>query len=55
MKTVETKTSTGGLMIEYFNADGSRQRLVHRAGKAYSGKMAQMEARERLQERKNRK
>jgi len=52
MKQVKTVTSTGGLMIEYFNDQDQRQRVVHTAGKAYSGKMAQMDARERNKQRK---
>lgn len=55
MKQIETVTSTGGMMTEYFDQQGQRQRVVHRAGRAYSGKMAQIEARERAAKNRVRK
>lgn len=55
MKTRETHTHTGGVMIEHFDQDGHRVRVVHMAGKSYSGAMAQIEAREANQKRKLRK
>lgn len=37
----ETRTSnSGGTITEYFDHNGNRQRLVHIAGNAYSGKTA---------------
>ena len=44
MKTVQTASSTVGTITEYFNKEGKRERVVHTAGKAYSGKIAQQEA-----------
>jgi hypothetical protein len=44
MKQVQTKSSTGGTITEFFNAAGVRTKVVHTAGKAYSGKIAQQEA-----------
>lgn len=38
MKVVESRSSTGGLIKEYFNQDGQRVRVVHTAGNSYSGK-----------------
>jgi hypothetical protein len=43
MKKIETRSSTGGLKTEYFNAAGVRVRVTHAAGRAYSGKIAQAE------------
>lgn len=43
MKQVQTQSSTGGTITEFFNAQGVRVRVVHSAGKAYSGKIAQQE------------
>ena len=43
MKQVQTKSSTGGTITEFFK-DGVRVKVVHTAGKAYSGKIAQQEA-----------
>lgn len=40
MKKTETKTSTGGRLIEYFDAQGRRVRAVHISGNNYSGKNA---------------
>lgn len=44
MKKVERKSSTGGTITEYFDDKGNRVRVVHTAGKAYSGRIAQQEA-----------
>lgn len=55
MKTMESVTSTGGTLTEFFDANGNRVRAVHSAGKPYSGAMAQIEAREANQKRKVRK
>jgi len=44
MKQVESQSSTGGTITEFFDKDGVRVKVVHTAGKAYSGKIAQKEA-----------
>jgi hypothetical protein len=44
MKQVQTPSSTGGVKTEFFNEDGVRVRVVHTAGKQYSGKIAAVEA-----------
>jgi hypothetical protein len=44
MKQVQRKSSTGGTITEFFNEDGVLVKTVHTAGKAYSGKIAQQEA-----------
>ena len=44
MKTVVRPSSTGGTLIETFNEDGVRVSVQHKAGKAYSGKIAAVEA-----------
>jgi len=44
MKQVQSKSSTGGTITEYFNKDGLRVKAVHSAGKAYSGRAAEAEA-----------
>ena len=44
MKTRETKTSTGGTLVEYFDKNGNRVRAQHTAGRAYSGKIATEES-----------
>lgn len=41
MKKVERKSSTGGTITEYFNEQGQRVRVVHTAGRAYSGRAAE--------------
>jgi hypothetical protein len=43
MKKIESRSSTGGTITEYFNEDGVRVKVTHSAGKAYSGKLAQAE------------
>ena len=40
MKSETRTSSSGGTITEYFDADGNRQRLEHKAGNAYSGKAA---------------
>ena len=42
MKQVQSKSSTGGTITEFFK-DGVRVKVVHAAGKAYSGKAAEKE------------
>ena len=44
MKTVEKQSSTGGLITEFYDEAGNRVKVVHSAGKAYSGKVAEQEA-----------
>lgn len=44
MKKIERKSHTGGTITEYFDDKGNRVRVVHTAGKAYSGKAAEAEA-----------
>jgi hypothetical protein len=44
MKTIQTKSSTGGTTTEFFNEDGVRVKVTHTAGQAYSGKIAAIEA-----------
>ena len=44
MKKIESRSSTGGVITEYFNEQGVRVKVTHSAGKAYSGKIAQQEA-----------
>lgn len=43
MKKIERKSSTGGTITEYFNEQGQRVRVVHAAGRAYSGRVAEAE------------
>ena len=43
MKQVQTRSSTGGVITEFFE-NGVRIKVIHSAGKAYSGKIAQQEA-----------
>ena len=45
MKKIERKSSTGGTITEYFNDQGQRVRVVHTAGRAYSGRVAEAERR----------
>lgn len=52
MRTQETPTSTGGLLVEYFDDQGQRIRAVHVSGKNYSGRLAQIESKEQTQRRK---
>ena len=44
MKKIETRSSTGGVITEYFNDEGVRVKVTHSAGRAYSGKAAEAEA-----------
>lgn len=44
MKTVTRTTAAGGTIIEYYNEQGQRVRVIHRAGNAYSGKIAAKES-----------
>jgi hypothetical protein len=44
MKKIETRSSTGGTITEYFNDEGVRVKVTHSAGKTYSGKTAEDEA-----------
>lgn len=55
MKTVESRTASGGTLIEYFDQDGRRIRAVHSAGKTYSGRLAEIESREARQAKKAKK
>jgi hypothetical protein len=48
MKTVIRPSSTGGTLIETFNEDGIRISVQHKAGSAYSGKMAAVEAKTKV-------
>jgi hypothetical protein len=43
MTKTERKSHTGGTITEYFNELGQRTRVVHTAGKAYSGRAAEAE------------
>jgi hypothetical protein len=43
MKQVQSKSSTGGTTTEFFNENGVRVKVLHTAGKAYSGKAAEKE------------
>jgi hypothetical protein len=40
-------SSTGGTITEYFNDEGVRVKVTHSAGKAYSGKIAALEAKQK--------
>ena len=44
MKQVTRTSSTGGTITEFFDAQGNRTKVVHKAGSTYSGKIAQVEA-----------
>ena len=44
MKQVTRTSSTGGTITEFFDAQGNRVKVVHAAGKAYSGKIAAQES-----------
>jgi hypothetical protein len=44
MKQLQSKSSTGGTITQFFNEDGQLVKTVHTAGKAYSGKIAAQEA-----------
>ena len=44
MKQVQSKSSTGGTITEFFDENGVRVKTVHTSGKAYSGKIAQQES-----------
>ena len=43
MKQVQSKSSTGGTTTEFFNEAGVRVKVIHAAGKSYSGKAAEAE------------
>jgi len=43
MKQVQSKSSTGGTITEFFDKDGVRVQVTHSAGKTYSGKAAEKE------------
>ena len=43
MTQVQSKSSTGGTITEFFDKDGVRVRVTHSAGKTYSGKAAEKE------------
>ena len=47
MKQVQSKSSTGGTITEFFK-DGVRVKVVHTAGKAYSGKIATEEDKKKV-------
>ena len=47
MKEVTRQSSTGGTITEFYNAQGNRVRVVHKAGNAYSGKIAAVEAKQK--------
>jgi hypothetical protein len=47
MKQVQSKSSTGGTTTEFFNDAGVRVKVTHSAGRAYSGKQAQLEAKQK--------
>ena len=47
MKQVQSKSSTGGTITEFFNDDGVRVKTTHSAGKQYSGKIAAQEAKQK--------
>jgi len=55
MKIKETQSSSGGLIQEFFNADGNRVKVIHQAGKNFSGRMAEMEGREQRTAKKSKK
>ena len=44
MKQVQSKSSTGGTITEFFNDDGVRVKTTHSAGKQYTGKIAAQES-----------
>jgi len=46
MKQVQSKSSTGGTITEFFVND-VRVRVTHSAGRAYTGKIAQQEAKQK--------
>jgi len=43
MKQVQTRSSTGGTITEFF-VEGVRVKVTHQAGKQYTGKIAAVEA-----------
>jgi hypothetical protein len=47
MKQVQSKSSTGGTITEFF-VDGVRVKVTHSAGRAYSGKIAAVEAKNKV-------
>ena len=44
MKQVQSRSSTGGTITEFFDANGVRVKTTHTAGKQYSGKIATQES-----------
>jgi hypothetical protein len=44
MKQVQSRSSTGGTITEFFDENGVRVKVVHTSGKQYSGKIAQQES-----------
>jgi hypothetical protein len=44
MKQVQSKSSTGGTITEFFDEDGRLVKTTHSAGKQYTGKIAAQEA-----------
>ena len=46
MKQVQSRSSTGGTITEFFVND-VRVKVTHLAGKAYTGKIAQQEAKQK--------
>jgi len=46
MKQVQSQSSTGGTITEFF-VDDVRVRVTHSAGKAYTGRIAQQEAKQK--------
>lgn len=55
MKIKETQSSSGGLIQEFFDVNGNRVKVVHQAGKNFSGRMAEMESREQRNAKKAKK
>ena len=43
MNQVSIPSSTGGTIVETYTEEGVRVKVVHSAGKAYSGKTAEAE------------
>jgi hypothetical protein len=44
MKQVQSKSSTGGTITEFFDENGVRVKTTHSAGKQYTGKIAAQES-----------
>ena len=45
------QSSTGGTIKYQFDKDGKQTGLIHTAGKAYSGKIAQLESKQSKQKK----